>query len=102
VAPRVFLDAFVGINKQQGGLGIGGAGDHVLEKLLVSRRIDDDILAFGRPEPDLGGVDGDVLIAFGLEGVHQVGPFEWRRRGVRRRRRKLLEFTLWKRAGVME
>ncbi len=27
-------------------------------------------------KPDLRGVNGDVLVALGLEGVHEVGPFK--------------------------
>ena len=42
----------------------------------MTRRVDDDIGALGRAEEDLGRVDGDALIAFGLEGVEQEGPFE--------------------------
>ena len=38
--------------------------------------VDNHVLALGRPKPDLGGVNGDVLVPFGLEGVHQVGPLE--------------------------
>ena len=76
VAAGVLLDAFVGVDQQQRGFGVGGAGDHVLEELLVAGRVDDDVLAFGRLEPDLRGVDGDVLVALGLEGVHEVGPLE--------------------------
>ncbi len=37
VAAGLFLDAFVGVDQQQGGLGAGRAGDHVLEKFLVAR-----------------------------------------------------------------
>ncbi len=37
VTARLLLDAFVGVNEQQGGLGVGRAGDHVLEKFLVAR-----------------------------------------------------------------
>src|SRR5436853_2052305 len=42
----------------------------------MTGRIDDDVLALLGPKPDLGSVDGDVLIAFGLQSVHQVGPLE--------------------------
>src|SRR3546814_5492576 len=37
------------------GIGAGGAADHVLEELAVARRVDDDVVAQRRLEPDLGG-----------------------------------------------
>ena len=42
----------------------------------MSRRIDDDVLALGSLEPDLCGIDGDVLVAFRLKRVHEVCPFK--------------------------
>ena len=57
MAPGVFLHAFVGVDQQQRGLGLRGAGDHVLEELLVARRVDDDVLPLRRVEPDLRGVN---------------------------------------------
>lgn len=45
VAARVFLDAFVGVDHQQGGFGPRSAGDHVFEKFNVARRIVDQIAA---------------------------------------------------------
>ena len=50
VAAGVFLHAFVRVDEQQRRLGTGGAGDHVLEKLLVARRVDDHVLALLRSE----------------------------------------------------
>ena len=37
VAAGVLLHAFVGIDQQQRRLGVGGAGDHVLQEFLVAR-----------------------------------------------------------------
>ena len=76
MAPGLFLDAFVGVDEQDGGLRVGGAGHHILEEFFVAGCVNDDVLAFGRPEPDLGGINGDVLVALGLQAVHQEGPFE--------------------------
>ena len=39
-------------------------------------RVDDDVGALFGLEEDLRGVDGDALVALGLDGVHQEGPFE--------------------------
>ena len=76
VAPRVLLHAFLGVDHQQRRLGLRGPGHHVLDELLVPRRVDDHVLPLLRMEPDLRGVDGDVLVALGLERVHQVRPLE--------------------------
>ena len=45
VPPRIFANAFFGVDYKQTRFGAGGAGDHVLEELDMSRRIDDDILS---------------------------------------------------------
>src|SRR3546814_11064745 len=58
------------------GIGAGGAADHVLEELAVARRVDDDVVAQRRPEPNLGGVAGHRLVALGLEGVEHEGPLD--------------------------
>ena len=68
---------FVGGDEQQGGVGAGRAGDHVLEELLVAGGVDEHRVAPARgAEGDLGNVDGDVLVALGLEGVHEEGVLE--------------------------
>ena len=76
MAPRLLAHAFHGVDDQHRGIGIGGAGDHVLKKFLVARRIDDDIGTQTTVELDMGGIDGDALIPFGLQGVHDKGPLE--------------------------
>ena len=101
VAARLFLHAFVGVNEQQGGLGVGRAGDHVLEKFLVARRVDDHVLALLAAEPDLRGVNGDVLVALGLQGVHEVGPLEGHA-APRGDGLQLLELAFRQRAGVVQ
>src|SRR3546814_2820625 len=40
-------------------IGLGRAGHHVLQKLLVPRRVDDDIAALFGGEPDLCGIHRD-------------------------------------------
>ena len=76
VAPGVFLHALMGVNHQQRRLGLRGAGDHVLDELLVPRRVNDHVAPLLRMEPDLRGINADILVALGLERVHQVRPFE--------------------------
>ena len=76
VAAGVFLDAFVGVDDQDGGFGMGGAGDHVFDEFDVAGRVDDDVVALGGLEEDAGGVDGDGHGLFVFEGVDQEGVFE--------------------------
>ena len=42
---RLLLDALAGVDQQQRGFGVGGAGDHVLDELAVAGRVDDDVVA---------------------------------------------------------
>ncbi len=76
MAARLFAHTFGGIDHQQGRLGLGDAGDGVLQEFLVPRRVDDDIGALGGLEEDLRRVDGDALVALGLEGIQQERPFQ--------------------------
>ncbi len=77
VAAALFAHALVGGDEEQGRVGAGGPGDHVFEKLLVARRVDEHARTPGGGlERDLGNVDGDVLVALGLEGVHEKRPLE--------------------------
>jgi len=101
VPARVFLDAFVSVDQEEGGFGTGGAGDHVFQELLVAGGVNDDVLAFGGSEPDLRRVNGDILIALGLERVHEIGPLEGYAAAFGNGL-ELLELALGQRAGVME
>jgi hypothetical protein len=58
-----------GIDEHHGGVGLRGGGDHVARVLLVPRRVADDELARlgGKVAP--GHVDGDALLALGLQAV---------------------------------
>src|SRR5208282_3894490 len=49
---------------------------HVLDELLVSRGVNDHVAPLLRMEPDLRGINADILVAFGLERVHQIRPLE--------------------------
>ena len=57
----LFADSFVRSNHQYGRVRPRCAGDHVLQELLVPRRVDDDVFAPLGFEPDLGRVDRNVL-----------------------------------------
>ena len=76
VAARLLLHALGGVDEQEGRLRGGGPRHHVLEELLVARRIDDDVRALLGLEADLGRVDRDPLVALGLDRVHEEGPLE--------------------------
>ena len=77
VPAALLLNAFVGIDEDDGCIGTRRAGDHVFDELLVARCIDEHVFPSRRAKPDLGGIDRDVLIAFGLQRVHQVRELEW-------------------------
>ena len=63
--------ALAGIDQQHGRLGGRRAGRHVAGVLLMTRRIGDDEAALGRGEKAVGDIDGDALLAFGLQAVDQ-------------------------------
>ena len=98
---RLFLHAIHRIDHQHRGGGGGRAGDHVLQELLVTGRIDDEIGTRCRVETDLRRVDGDALVAFGLEGIQQEGPFE-RHAALFRHRLDGFQLAVGHRAGVVD
>ena len=67
----------------------------------MTGRINDNVLTLFSLEPNLRGVDGDVLIALGLQRIHQVRPFEGDTAPFGNLL-KLLQFAFGQRAGVME
>ena len=76
MAAGLLAHAFGGVDHQDGGLRLGDAGDGVLQELLVAGRVDDDVAPLRGLEEDLRGVDGDALVALGLQRVEQERPFE--------------------------
>ena len=76
VAARLLAHAFGGVDHQQGGIGLRRPGDHVAQELGVPGRVDQHDVARGCPQPDLAGIDGDALIALGLQRIEQKRPFE--------------------------
>ena len=65
------IDAVAGIDENDGKIAVARAGDEIARVLLVSRSIGDDELAFGRCEVAVCDVDGDALLALGLQSVGQ-------------------------------
>ena len=69
--PGLHQHALARVDQDHGELGIGGAGRHVAGVLLVPGRIGDDEGAARGREKAIGDVDGDALLALGLEPVDQ-------------------------------
>ena len=59
------------IDQNDGKFGIRRAGRHVASVLLVARRVGDDEFALVGGKEAIGDVDGDALLALGLEPVDQ-------------------------------
>ncbi len=76
VAKRLGGDAVAGVDQDQRDLGMGGAGRHVAGVLFVAGRIGHQEGAARRGEIAIGHVDGDALLALGLEPVEQERVIE--------------------------
>src|SRR4029453_9604831 len=76
VTPGLVADAFQRVDDQDRAVGLRGAGDHVAQEFGVTGRIDQHDVARARPETDLRGVDGDALVALGLQRIQEERPFE--------------------------
>ena len=71
VAAGLGEDAVLGIDEEHGEIGGRGAGRHVAGVLHVAGRVGDDEAAALGGEVAVGDVDGDALLALGLEAVDQ-------------------------------
>ena len=71
VAAGLRQHAVAGVDEDHGDVAGGRAGGHVARVLLVARGVGDDELALGGGEVAVRDVDGDALLAFGLQAVHQ-------------------------------
>ncbi len=71
VPPRLPDDAGARVDEHDGEIGRRGAGRHVAGVLLVAGRVGDDELALRRGEEAVGDVDGDALLALGLQPVDE-------------------------------
>src|SRR3989442_876000 len=72
----LLLHALVGVDHQERCLGARRAGDHVLQELLVARRVNDDVVAALPLEERAGGVDRDALLLFLQESVEEESVLE--------------------------
>src|SRR6185436_19577874 len=73
----LFLHAFQGIDQQQRPFGPGRSRDHVLEKLFMPRRIDDDIVPAFPAKERPRGIDGDALLLFFKKRIEQKCVLEF-------------------------
>ncbi len=71
MAVRLREQPLAGVDQHDREIGVGRASRHVAGELLVARRIGDDERALFGSEVAIGHVDGDALLAFGLEPVDQ-------------------------------
>ena len=65
-----------GSNDENSAVGLGGTGDHILDEVPMSRRIDDSDIVLGRFELPEGNVNGDSTLTLGLELVEHPCVFE--------------------------
>ena len=89
VAAGLRQQALARVDQHDREFGVGGAGRHVAGILLVAGRVGDDEGAPRGREIAIGDVDGDALLALGLEPVDQQREVDLRSRWCR---------TSWNRA----
>jgi len=98
---RLFLHAFEGAAYEHRHLGLGGTGDHVLQELLVSRGVDDDVVARLCGEERLRGVYRDSPLPLLPQVVHEEAELQLPAL-LLRGPANLLQPALWQRVGVVE
>jgi hypothetical protein len=76
MAPGLVAHPFQRVDDQKRAVCLRGASDHVAQEFGVAGRVDQYHVAGHRAETDLGGVDGDALVALGLQRVQQERSFE--------------------------
>ena len=76
VAAGLGEHALARINQDDGEIGGRGAGCHVAGVLFMARRVGHDEFALVGGEGAVGHIDGDALLAFGGEAVHEKGEIE--------------------------
>ena len=71
VAARLHQHALARINEDDHQVGGAGSGHHVARVLLVAGCVADDEFALGRGEIAIRHVDGDALLALGLQAISE-------------------------------
>jgi len=67
-----------GGDDEDGAVGLGGTGDHVLDEITVTRGVDDGDHVLGGLELPKSNVDGDTTLTLGLELVKNPSVLEGR------------------------
>ena len=65
-----------GIDDENGTIGLGGSGDHVLDEITMARSVDDSAVVLGGLELPKRNVNGDTALTLGLELVEHPGVLE--------------------------
>mmetsp|Transcript_16754 Transcript_16754/g.37905 ORF Transcript_16754/g.37905 Transcript_16754/m.37905 type:complete len:525 (-) Transcript_16754:84-1658(-) len=65
-----------GVNDEDGAIGLGGSGDHVLDEISVSWGVDDRAVVLWGLELPQGDIDGDTSLSLGLQLVQNPGVLE--------------------------
>ena len=76
MAPGLVAHALQRVDNQNRAVRLRSAGDHVAQEFGVAGGVDQHHIARLGAEADLRGVDGDALVALGLQRVEQERPFE--------------------------
>ncbi len=65
-----------GSDDEHAAVGLGGASDHVLDEITMTRGINDGDVVLGSLELPEGDIDGDTTLTLGLELVEHPGVLE--------------------------
>jgi hypothetical protein len=76
VTARLREHALTGIDQHDGKIGCRSARRHVAGVLHMARRVGDDKLALRRRKEPVGDIDGDALLALGLQAIDQQREIE--------------------------
>ena len=93
--------ALGGVDHHHGGVAAGGAGDHVLEEFVMSRGVDQDVIAAIGAINDMTRIDGEGLVPLRRQRVGDERPFE-RHAAALAHRFHRLDLANRKRSGVVE
>jgi hypothetical protein len=76
VPARLGRGALAGVDHEHGAVGVGGGGGHVARVLLVTRGVGHDERPPRRREEAVSDIDGDALLALGLEAIDEQGEVD--------------------------
>ena len=71
MAVGLYQQSFAGIDQQHGQICRRGAGGHVAGILFMPWGVSHDKAPFGRREKTIGHIDGDALLALGLQAIDE-------------------------------